>query len=36
MKNSISVEAVNEILREYFPDTNDKVTQAMEYSLFSL
>lgn len=35
MKNNISVEAVNEILREYFPNTNDKVTQAMEYSLFS-
>ena len=35
MKNNVSVEAIEEILRDYFPKTCDKVTQAMEYSLFS-
>ena len=35
MKNNVSVETIDEILREYFPKTCDKVTQAMEYSLFS-
>lgn len=35
MKNSIGIETVDEILRGYFPNSNDKVAQAMQYSLFS-
>lgn len=35
MKSNVSVELIDEILRKYFPKICDKVTQAMEYSLFS-
>ena len=35
MKTNITVEYVDEILRNYLPKTCDKVQQAMEYSLFS-
>lgn len=35
MKNKITVESIDELLREYLPKKEDKVVQAMEYSLFS-
>ncbi|MGN1066232.1 MAG: polyprenyl synthetase family protein [Candidatus Fimimonas sp.] len=34
-KNKIPVEKIDELLRKYLPQKNDKVVQAMEYSLFS-
>ena len=34
MKNSINVEYVDKLLKEHFPKINNKVVQAMEYSLF--
>lgn len=35
MKTNISVNYIDELLRQYLPKTRDKVLQAMEYSLFS-
>ncbi len=34
MKNNITVEYVDKLLKEHFPKINNKVVQAMEYSLF--
>lgn len=35
MSSKITVEKIDELLRKYLPENNDKVVQAMEYSLFS-
>lgn len=35
MKNKISVELIDELLRRHLPKLSDKVEQAVEYSLFS-
>lgn len=35
MKTNITVEYIDELLRQHMPKTCDKVAQAMEYSLFS-
>ena len=35
MKTKINVEFIDEILKGYLPKGNDKVLQAMEYSLFT-
>ncbi len=35
MKSKISVETIDEMLKKHLPELNDKVKQAMEYSLFS-